>query len=148
LVADAEVLAVIAQILSALGVANYKIRFSNRKLLNAVGEWCGASAEQGRAIYRVIDKLDKFDRQRIRMELGSGLTDQSGDKIPGLGLSDSQITRIDQFLDLPNDGDMAETLAAARSLLAGNALAEEGLDEIADLAGYLDAFGLPRTAWM
>jgi histidyl-tRNA synthetase len=96
----------------------------------------------------VIDKLDKFDRQRIRLELGPGLTDQSGDRIPGLGLGNEQIARIDQFLDLPSAGDSQASLAAARALLGNNATAAAGLAEIEELMGYLDAFGVPRSAWM
>jgi histidyl-tRNA synthetase len=148
LVADAEVLAVIAAILTELGVANYKIRFSSRKLLNGLGEFSGAAPEQARDVYRVIDKLDKFDRERIRLELGPGLIDASGDKIVGLGLSVEQIARIDQFLDLPNEGDSAESLAAARELLGGNATAAAGLSEVEELMGYLEAFGVPGGAWM
>jgi histidyl-tRNA synthetase len=95
----------------------------------------------------VIDKLDKFDRARIRMELGGGLTDESGAEIPGLGLNDAQIARIDQFLDLPHDGDNAETMQSARRLLGENALAAQALDELESMFGYLEQFGVaPRKA--
>jgi histidyl-tRNA synthetase len=146
--ADAEIIAVIDAILRELEVGNYKIRISNRKLLNALGSWTGAEDVQGRDIYRVIDKLDKYDRERIRMELGPGLTDASGDRIPGLGLDPSQIARIDRFLDLPNDGDAAESIAASRELLAGSELALEALGEIQELFTYLELFGVPRTSAM
>ena len=110
--ADAEIIAVIDAILRALGIDQYVIRLSNRKLLNGLGQLIGARPEQARSIYRVIDKLDRYDRQRIRQELGPGLVDQSGDPIPGLGLGEQQIAQIDEFLDLPNEGDNAESLAA------------------------------------
>jgi histidyl-tRNA synthetase len=108
-----------------------------------VGEFAGAAPEQARSIYRVIDKLDKFDRQRVRLELGPGLTDASGDKIAGLGLDAEQIARIDQFLDLPNAGDAQASLATARELLAGNAMALVGLDEVAEVLAYAEQFGVP-----
>ena len=148
LAADAEILAVVDAIFRKLEVRNYIIRFSNRKILNALGEYCGAGGERGRDIYRVIDKLDKYDRERIRQELGPGLKDESGAFIPGLGLEIDQIQRIDTFLDLPNSGDAAESLAAARSLLGGIELASEGLDEIEELISLLDAYGLKSSSWV
>jgi len=144
--ADAEIIAVIDAVLRELGIENFTIRLSNRKLLNALGEWVGAEPEQGRAIYRVIDKLDKFDRERIRLELGPGLVDDSGDPIRGLNLTDAQIARIDEYLDLPNAGDNQATLAAARELLGDSALAVEALDEIAELLPLIGAMGVDEAA--
>jgi histidyl-tRNA synthetase len=168
--ADAEVIAVVDAILRELKVDNYVIRISSRKLLSALGQWvlqaegAGTSARptsggdgpppgepQGSppsiALYRVIDKLDKFDRARIRMELGPGLTDESGAQIEGLGLTDAQIAKVDQFLDLPNEGNTRESLDAVRGLLGGHALAAEALDELEQLFGYIEQFGVaPRTA--
>ncbi|MCB1216165.1 histidine--tRNA ligase [bacterium] len=148
LAADAEILAVVDAIFRRLKVRNYVIRFSNRKILNALGEFCGADERQGRDIYRVIDKLDKFDRERIRQELGPGLKDESGAEIPGLGLDVDQISRIDAFLDLPNSGDASESLQAARALFTGNSLGNEGLDEIEELIGMLEAYGLRNSSWI
>lgn len=144
--ADAEILAVIDRSLRTLAVGNFLIRVSNRKLLNAVGSWIGAGPEQARDIYRVIDKLDKFDRQRVRQELGPGLVDDSGDPIRGLGLSSEQIARVDAFLDLPNAGDAAETAAAVHQLLDGQTQAEQGLSEIEQVLTYAEAFGVDLAA--
>jgi len=140
--ADAEIIAVIDAILKQLGIDGYRIRLSNRKLLNALGQWVGADPDQARSIYRVIDKLDRFDRERIRLELGPGLVDDSGDPIAGLGLSAEQIAGIDRFLDLPCAGDNPATLAAARELLQSSELAQEGLDELAEMLPYAEAFGV------
>ena len=146
--ADAEIIAVIDRVLRALSVANYKIRLSNRKLLTGLGTFAGASVEQARSIYRVVDKLEKYGRERVRQELGPGLIDASGDRIAGLGLSERQIARIEEFLDLPNEGDSLESLQAARALLKGNALAEEGLKEVEEILQHLAAFGVPRASYM
>ncbi len=143
LTADAEIIAVIDAILSELQVGGYVIRVSNRKLLNAVGEFCGADPQQARSIYRVIDKLDKFPRERIRQELGPGLKDESGAQVEGLGLSVEQIARVDAFLDLPNEGSNAEIIAGARTLLADNALAMEALGEIEQMLAWLKDYGVP-----
>jgi histidyl-tRNA synthetase len=144
--ADAEIVSVVDTVLRELGVEGYLIRVSNRKLLTALGEFCGAAPEQGRDIYRVIDKLDKFDRERIRLELGPGLVDQSGDPIRGLGLDSDQIAKIDAFLDLPNEGNNEETLDATRKLLSGNELAQEGLAEVEQVLDFAQAYGVESTA--
>jgi histidyl-tRNA synthetase len=144
--ADAEIVAVVDAILRELQVDNYVIRISSRKLLSALGQWVGAEGRAARDIYRVIDKLDKFDRTRIRMELGAGLTDESGAEIEGLGLNDAQIAKIDQFLDLPNEGDNRESMEAARRLLGDNPLASEALDELEQMFGYIEQFGVSRSA--
>jgi histidyl-tRNA synthetase len=146
--ADAEIVAVIDTILRELGIEGYLIRVSNRKLLNALGIWIGADTGQARDIYRVIDKLDKFDRERIRKELGPGLVDESGDPIKGLGLNDEQIERIDSFLDLPNAGNTAETIAAVKGLLGDIELAVEALNEIEQVMEFIAAFGVESNAVM
>jgi histidyl-tRNA synthetase len=145
LTADAEIVAVVDAMLRELEVENYVIRISSRKLLSALGQWVGADGVAARDIYRVIDKLDKFDRARIRMELGPGLTDESGAKVEGLGLSDAQIAKIDQFLDLPNEGDKRESLDAAHDLLGGHEQAALALDELEQLFGYIEQFGVLRS---
>jgi histidyl-tRNA synthetase len=140
--ADAEIIALLSAIFTELDIPNYEIRLSNRKLLNALGEYCGADPEQGRDIYRVIDKLDKFDRERIRLELGPGLKDESGDPIRGLGLTDRQIGHIDEFLDLKAEAGNVARLAGSRKLLGTVALAAEGLDELEQVLDYAAAFGV------
>jgi histidyl-tRNA synthetase len=140
--ADGEIIALLDAIFTELAIPDYEIKLSNRKLLNALGEYCGADSEQGRDIYRVIDKLDKFDRERIRLELGPGLKDESGDPIRGLGLTDMQIGRIDDFLDLKELTGNAARLSAASKLLGQVALAAEGLAELEQVLDYAAAFGV------
>ena len=139
--ADAEIIALLDAIFTELEMPGYVIRLSNRKLLNALGEYCGAAPEQGRDIYRVIDKLDKFDRERVRLELGPGLVDESGDPIRGLGLSADQVARIDEFLDLKELDGSAARLDGSRRLLETVPLAMDGLGEIEQVLEYAEAFG-------
>jgi histidyl-tRNA synthetase len=144
--ADAEMIAVIDEILRQLGIEGYAIRMSNRKLLDALGQYAGLAPAKARNIYRVIDKVDRFDRARIRLELGPGLVDQSGDKIPGLGLNPEEVAKVDEFLDLPRDAENEVVLAAGRDLLGSFNAGEEGVTELEQVLEYLPAFGVsPET---
>ncbi|MBK7141317.1 MAG: ATP phosphoribosyltransferase regulatory subunit [bacterium] len=62
LLADAEIIAAMVTIFEHLGIKNFKVRFSNRKLLNGVIEWAGISPDRGPNVMRVIDKLEKQER--------------------------------------------------------------------------------------
>ena len=59
--ADAELLAVAIDVMRELGLssAEVKARVSDRRLLNAVLDAIGVTAEQRGAVYAVIDKLDR-----------------------------------------------------------------------------------------
>ena len=49
-------------------------------------------------MFRVIDKLEKIGAQKVRLELTTGYADESGDKIPGLGLTAQQVDQIEKFI--------------------------------------------------
>lgn len=140
--ADAEIITMIAAIMQNLGITGFYIRVSNRKLLNGLGEFSGAEDDKAKAIYRVIDKLDKFSRERIRLELGPGLKDESGDTITGLGLTEEQIAKVDAFLDLPNSGNVEESLGAVENLLGEIPQVLEATKELRELFANLSGFGL------
>jgi histidyl-tRNA synthetase len=99
--ADAEMCMMMADTMEALGIArgDYVVRVNNRKVLDGVMEAIGVTEEHQRlAVLRHIDKLDKFGREGVRLLLGEGRKDESGDFTMGAGLSDKQITRILFFL--------------------------------------------------
>ena len=92
---------------------------------------------------RVIDKLDKQGKQAVLLELGPGRTDQSGDKITGLGLPDEQIHSVEQFLDLAINESTAP-LRAAGELLEGMESAIAGIQELEKVQAYLHLMGVPE----
>src|SRR5918998_79138 len=77
--ADAEVIAIMAEALEGIGIPEFVIRISHRRLLESVGLAAGVAPEQATALYRAIDKLDKIGRDGVSVELGeAGL---SGDQV-------------------------------------------------------------------
>lgn len=98
--ADAEMCMMMADTLEALGIkrGDYVIRVNNRKVLDGVMEAIGLGGEEnaGRrlTVLRAIDKLDKFGTDGVRLLLGAGRKDESGDFTKGAGLNDQQISAL------------------------------------------------------
>ncbi|SMD16675.1 histidine--tRNA ligase [Rhizobium sp. RU36D] len=103
--ADAEMCMMMADVLEALGIkrGDYVIRVNNRKVLDGVMEAIGLGGEEnaGRRlnVLRAIDKLDKFGPEGVKLLLGAGRKDESGDFTKGAGLTAEQIEAIDAFLN-------------------------------------------------
>src|SRR6266436_7162637 len=94
--ADAEMCMMAADTMEALGIkGQYVVRVNNRKLLDGVLESIGLGGEEsaGRrlTVLRAIDKLDKFGPDGVRLLLGGGRKDESGDFTKGAMLTEEQI---------------------------------------------------------
>src|SRR6185436_4414389 len=85
--ADTEIMCGICDCLGALGVTRYQVRFSSRRVLNLLLAYASIPLERGVDVFRVIDKLDKIGIHKLRLELTEGYLDESGARIPGLGLT-------------------------------------------------------------
>jgi histidyl-tRNA synthetase len=148
--ADAEICAMLADALEAVGIArgDYVIRVNNRKVLNGVLEVAGVldpadperfAAERG-IVLRAIDKLDRLGVEGMRALLGEGRRDESGDFTRGAGLSADQAQVILAFT-AARRATGAETAAALHALVGPSALGREGVDELEEIASLLAAQG-------
>ncbi|NDV86093.1 histidine--tRNA ligase [Aurantimonas aggregata] len=105
--ADAEMAMMMADTMEALGIprGQYVIRVNNRKVLDGVLEAIGLGGEENAGkrltVLRAIDKLDKFGVEGVKLLLGEGRTDESGDRTPGAGLSENAINKVVQFVIAP-----------------------------------------------
>ena len=90
--ADAELCMMAADTLEALGIGrgDYVIKVNNRKVLDGVMEAIGLGGPEnaGRRliVLRAMDKFDKFGVEGVRLLLGAGRKDESGDFTKGAGL--------------------------------------------------------------
>ncbi len=141
MLADAEIITAMNDCLIKLGLS-FKTRFSNRKILNALIIYAGIEASLLQPVLRVMDKLDKQGLENVKLELGGGRVDKSGDKITGLNLGDEQIAKIEEFLLLPQP-TRKDALNSLRTLFKDIPEAEEGINELAEISEYLDASGVP-----
>ncbi|RWX77115.1 histidine--tRNA ligase [Neorhizobium lilium] len=102
--ADAEMCMMMADTMEALGIkrGDYVIRVNNRKVLDGVLEAIGLGGEEnaGRRlnVLRAIDKLDKFGPEGVKLLLGEGRKDESGDFTKGAGLNAESIETLMQFI--------------------------------------------------
>ncbi|AOO81092.1 histidine--tRNA ligase [Bosea vaviloviae] len=98
--ADAEICMLAADTMEALGIkrGDYVVKVNNRKVLDGVMEAIGLGGDDnaGRrlTVLRAIDKLDKFGPEGVRLLLGEGRKDESGDFTKGAGLSEEQSTYV------------------------------------------------------
>lgn len=90
--ADAEICMMMADTMDALGLAGkYVVKVNNRKVLDGVLEAAGVTSDaQKLTVLRAIDKLDKFGPEGVKLLLGAGRKDESGDFTPGAGLTEAQ----------------------------------------------------------
>ncbi|MGV1827847.1 histidine--tRNA ligase [Agrobacterium vitis] len=100
--ADAEMCMMMADTLEALGIkrGDYVIRVNNRLLwdgaLTVIGLDPVADVEKRLTVLRAIDKLDKFGWEGVKLLLGPGRKDESGDFTKGAGLSDDAIHLLER----------------------------------------------------
>src|SRR5215211_3222179 len=60
MLADAEVVAIMAEALSAVGLTNFTIHISHRRLLSSLAIAAGVPTEDAGTIYRSVDKIGKI----------------------------------------------------------------------------------------
>jgi histidyl-tRNA synthetase len=142
--ADAEILCGMYDTLRALGIKNFLVRFSDRKILNALLDFAAIPQTSSRSVFRILDKLDKIGLDGIAAELTGGRMDPSGDKIPGLGLTAAHVDRIKEFLAIPK-GTRREVLENLTRLFAQTPSAAEALNELSAICTSLDALEIPDS---
>ncbi|KPH82460.1 histidine--tRNA ligase [Bosea vaviloviae] len=168
--ADAEICMLAADTMEALGIkrGDYVVKVNNRKVLDGVMEAIGLGGEEnaGRrlTVLRAIDKLDKFGPEGVRLLLGEGRKDESGDFTKGAGLSAADQTRMmNATVDFEHVSDASDhvgrdladmvrdtsgtkfidNLRIARSLLERSAseTGRQGAEELLQLADLCEAAG-------
>ncbi len=144
--ADAEICMMAADTMEKLGIArgDYVVRVNNRKVLDGVMEAIGLGGEEnaGRrlTVLRAIDKLDKFGPEGVRLLLGAGRKDESGDFTKGAGLDEDAISRVLAFTGAKGS-DGKETIANLTRVVAGIARGEAGVAELAEMGTLFAAAG-------
>ncbi|WP_313192165.1 histidine--tRNA ligase [Shinella zoogloeoides] len=142
--ADAEMCMMMSDTMEALGIArgDYVIRVNNRKVLDGVLEAIGLGGEdkvgQRLTVLRAIDKLDKFGPEGVRLLLGEGRKDESGDFTKGAGLDAGQIDKVLFFVGIK---DYAESAADLAKLVEGTAKGAEGVDELNQIGHLVTSAG-------
>lgn len=128
---DAELPAIIAQIFEELGVGEFIINFSNRKILRGLLAGLGIADEDKQTlILREIDKLDKIGAAKVQEALvGLGLDAKAAEDVLHL---------------IAHEGTKDETLAMLKGLSVDNDTYKQGVEEVTFMVGALRALGVPE----
>ncbi|MDD3182798.1 MAG: histidine--tRNA ligase [Alphaproteobacteria bacterium] len=129
---DAELPAIIVQIFTELGIGDFTIHFSNRKiLLGLLTGWGVTDSEVQKLVLREIDKLDKIGLDKVR------------ESIITLGLTTDLAVKLMELVAMKGDKD--EMLAALRGMNSQDHIFAEGLAEMTTMVESLRALGVPET---
>ncbi|TMD56745.1 MAG: histidine--tRNA ligase [Chloroflexi bacterium] len=130
MLADAEILNVIYEVLRRLGFKRFVININDRKILTGIGQFSGVPGELLGGLYRSIDKLEKIGLAGVREELRRN-------EIP-----DDVIEKMLDLLQI--EGENEAVLASLRDRLGSYPVALEGIDELEEIIGSLKALDIPE----
>jgi histidyl-tRNA synthetase len=128
LTSDIETALVIHELFSALGVPEVTIHVNNRRVLNGLLAKLDLT-DRSTAVLRALDKLAKIGPEKVAAEL-----------IEQAGTTAAQAQDVLRMAAL--QGSNADILAELKTLVAGNELGEQGVDQLADLLAAVVAAGV------
>jgi histidyl-tRNA synthetase len=153
--ADAEICMMLADAFEAIGISrdDVVIRINNRKVLNGVMQAIGVldpadpdhRAHERGIVLRAIDKLDRLGKDGVRALLGAGRKDESGDFTKGAGLSGEQADIVMGFVSARRETGAA-TCARLAELVGSSVIGAEGVAELEQIAGLMEAQGYASRA--
>jgi len=143
--ADAEVVSFIYEVLTALEVKDFLIKINNRKVLNGLADVLGVTSNQGRVkeIFRLLDKLDKSPWEIIAQELAHKPDNYFDNNAPDLSVE--QINLIEQFTHI--QGDSLSVLNQAESLINKSVVGQKGIEELSQINSFLKKLKIPIDSW-
>lgn len=132
-IADAEIIAVLSEGLSALGFGGFTTLINHRQIIGGVARVSGLDDQAAGGVYRAIDKLDKIGPDGVREELlKSGIGAEATKRILDLVLL---------------SGPASDVLAELRVQLANDQRALAALDNLAEVLRHLQELGVPTESY-
>ncbi len=126
--ADAEIIALSVDVLKEVGLEDFEVKISSRKLtegfLNSIGIFESEKIEQ---VLRIIDKYEKISEEEFLNELSK------------IGLKGENLSKILGFVSIR--GEPNKVLNEVTDLLGKNRKALDGLEELKGVIDSLKAFG-------
>lgn len=128
---DAELPAIIVQIFEELGVGDFTIHFSNRKILRGLLSGLGIVAEETqKLVLREVDKLDKIGAAKVK------------DAIMALGMSGPSSEELLRLVE--HKGSKDEVLAVLKAMAVEDPMFRQGVEEVAFMVAALRSLGVPE----
>lgn len=128
---DAEILSILVEGLTGLGITDFKVKLNHRKILDGMFQICGVKEEDVRKISSAVDKLDKSPWEAVRKEI----TEEKGQ-------SEETADKIGEYVKLKGTLQEVHSILSQDEKIMSNEMTKQGLDEIATLMTYTKAFGV------
>jgi histidyl-tRNA synthetase len=132
-IADAECIAMIEQILLALGIQKFTIKISNRKLLNAVMLAAKIPATKIQSAIRSIDKLEKIGAAAVAKELVANIGIKENEAEAVIRLVSTKVPDVGAFKAFANEYVLKEKSG------------KEGFEELNRVFEALEEFGVKNV---
>ncbi|MBC5992116.1 histidine--tRNA ligase [Pontibacter cellulosilyticus] len=124
LLCEAEIVQMINEVLTNLGLKDFTIKINHRGVLAGIAEAIGEKGREG-DICVAIDKLDKIGKEGVRKELLER------------GISEAAISKLEPLYTL--EGDNEQILGQLQTILGGTTEGERGLKDLHEVWMYLSA---------
>lgn len=131
--ADAEIIAVLTECLSALGFTDFATLLNHRQVIGGIARVSGLDEAAAGDVYRAIDKLNKIGAEGVREELHKS------------GVTADAAARILALIEL--DGEPATVLHELEQHLQRDERAVAALANLREIIAALDAMGVPAPAY-
>ena len=136
--ADAELIAMLCDILRALGFdgkkgPNFTVRINSRKLLHGIGEFAGVEPTELPDLYRSLDKYERIGLEGVR------------DELVERGIDHEVVVRL--YSLLLQGGDDSAALDNLQNTLVAFPSALEGIAELKELGKLLKAYSIPSKCY-
>ena len=133
MLADAEIISIFGEGMSALGFKGYSVVINNRKVLAGLARSAGVPDDQTSLVFRAIDKIDKIGPEGVRAEmLKYGIEESAAQRAVDLFLKGSNVKGF---------SDNRALLAELGGPLSGDERALQGVNELGQILDALGAMG-------
>jgi histidyl-tRNA synthetase len=129
MLADADIVSIVIESLTAVNMPNFVVHINHRKLLESLALYAGVEPQRAGGVYRAIDKLSKIGQDGVVAELEKA------------GVEAQSARQIVELVSISGSPDVV--LGSVAERLEGIELAREALDDLDKLFSYLAALGAP-----
>jgi len=134
MLADAETIAIIYEVLCQLGLDDFIIQLNNRKILNGIAEFAQIPDSMKFNLYRGIDKFERDGPEGVEQYL------------LGKGVEQTSVNKVLEAITW--SGESAAVFQEVRAKLASSSQAIEGADELEEIISYAEYMGVPSSHYM
>ena len=124
LLCEAEIVLMISEVFSKLGIEDYTIKINNRKVLTGIAEAIGAVGKEN-DLFVAIDKLDKIGTEKVLAELRER------------GFSEEAVEKLLPVLNV--SGDTQAVIDATADIVKNSETGKQGIAEVKEILNLIEA---------